>query len=649
MRWSRHNPPPGASRAAQALASLLLAVLITGLLALPAVLAPSPGLAAKAKPAAKPAPQPDPTPADEPVARFQTLLARKQTTPAALRRLEDELESAKAQKPEGPQGAKAQFFLARVQEEIARKTGARADWQKSEESFGQYLERFPKHILAAEALAKRGYLRLYSLGDPDGALEDFRAVLKRFPKHPRAALAKSLAAKAEQAKAKGQKRPPEAKADARPEPKPEAKAAPPNLAELPPPPVAHQKPRGSGPATLVEMRYKTASDYSRVVLDADAPVRFKYQLIDASGNPVASPKDGGGKGEKPRRLYIDLLNTHVGRNIAAETKVAGGMLKSLRASQKDPDTTRVVLEVTEFHDYKVFALENPFRLVVDVYGAPVRRARPAPEPAAAQDEEPDPAPAPTQAVKGGIKAPKGSRGRIAADLVEQLGLTVHTIMVDAGHGGKDPGAQGFGLMEKDVNLRMALILGKELKSRGFKVVYTRTTDDFIPLEERTARANVRKVDLFISLHCNAHHDPSMSGLETYSLNLARTPDAVRVAARENAVSDKSISDLQMILTDLMLTSKIKESLDLARGVQKSGLANLRSGKFTVVDHGNREAPFYVLMGAKMPSILVEIGYITNKTEAARLKNDYYLRTMARGIADGVVEYKKTLERHAVKR
>lgn len=653
MNSARNLPAPSAPRPFWAIVPLLLALFALVPASIPA-LAAKPAQSAKVPAKAAPAPAPapaDPTPADEPVARFQTLLARKQAAPAALRKLEGELEAARAQKPDGAQGAKAQFFLARVQEEIARKSGARADWQKSEENFGQFLERFPKHMLAPEALVKRGYLRLYALGDPDGALADFQAVQKRHAAHPRAALAKSLAAKAEQAKAKGQKRPVEPKADPRPEPKAEAKAAPPNMAELPPAPVPHQKPRGQGPATLVEMRYKTASDYSRVVLDADAPVRFKYQLIDASGNPVPSPKEGGGpsggKTEKPRRLYIDLMNTHVGRNIAAETRVSGGMLKSLRANQKDPDTTRIVLEVTEFHDYKVFALENPFRLVVDVYGVPAQRAKAAPETAAGMDDEPDPAP--EQAVKGGIKAPKGSRGRIAADLVEQLGLTVHTIMVDAGHGGKDPGAQGFGLMEKDVNLRMALILGKELKSRGFKVVYTRTTDDFIPLEERTARANVRKVDLFISLHCNAHHDPGMSGLETYSLNLARTPDAVRVAARENAVSDKSISDLQMILTDLMLTSKIKESLDLARGVQKSGLANLRAGKFTVTDHGNREAPFYVLMGAKMPSVLVEIGYITNKTEAARLKNDYYLRTMARGIADGVAEYKNTLERHAIKK
>jgi N-acetylmuramoyl-L-alanine amidase len=194
---------------------------------------------------------------------------------------------------------------------------------------------------------------------------------------------------------------------------------------------------------------------------------------------------------------------------------------------------------------------------------------------------------------------------------------------------------------------MAFVLGKILKARGFRVLYTRTTDDFLALEERTALANAKKADLFISVHCNAHTDPGMHGLETYSLNLARTPDAVRVAARENAVSDKNISDLQMILTDLMLTSKIKESVDLARGVHKQGLAAIRN-KWAVADHGNREAPFYVLMGAKMPSALVEIGYITNKTEAARLKSDAYLKILATGIADGIAEYKQQIERFAGK-
>ena len=297
-------------------------------------------------------------------------------------------------------------------------------------------------------------------------------------------------------------------------------------------------------------------------------------------------------------------------------------------------TPSLTMDFSDLRDYRVTILDSPFRIVIDAFATvEAKAATPAPD----QDDIP---PAYT--------LPKGSsRKKLAADLVEQLGLSVRSIMIDAGHGGKDPGARGYGLQEKDVTLRMAFILGKELKKRGYRVLYTRTTDDFLALEERTALANTKKADLFISVHCNANTDPSIHGLETYSLNLARTPDAVRVAARENAVTDKNISDLQMILTDLMLTSKIKESVDLARGVQRQSLASLR-GKWSVTDHGNREAPFYVLMGAKMPSVLVEMGYITNKTEAARLKSDAYLRMLATGIADGIGEYKQQIERYTRK-
>ena len=362
-----------------------------------------------------------------------------------------------------------------------------------------------------------------------------------------------------------------------------------------------------------------------MVLDLNGRVRYKYQLLE-------HPKTGAA------RVYIDLVGARLGKSVQDDVAPTGGILKRIRASQREPDTVRVVFDFTELKDYKVQALDAPFRLVLDAAGTQEAKAEPAP--AAVEELEP-PHPTPNFA------APKGSRRRLAANLVEQLGLSVHTIMIDAGHGGKDPGARGNGLLEKDVNLRMALILGKMLKEHGYRVLYTRTTDDFLALGERTDLANNKKADLFISLHCNAHTDPTMNGLETYSLNLARTPDAVRVAARENAVSDKNISDLQMILTDLMLTSKIKESVDLARGLQKQVLSAIRT-QWTVADHGNREAPFYVLMGAKMPSTLIEIGYITNKTEAARLKTDAYLKILATGICGGIGEYKQQIERYTMK-
>jgi len=589
---------------------------------------------------------------DKTIQQLLVQLGRKTATRESLKKISADLEAAHGVKLDGATDAKALYFQARAEEEIGKlssgKDGGRDSWQKSEDLFTQFLDHFPKHPLVPDALLTRGFVRLRGLDDPDGALVDFRAMLKDHPKHGRISTAKMYAAQAQKTKKNGVKRQP----DLRPESRSDSKSdmGIPSPSELPPPPVLNQKPRGQGGASLVQVRYKTGSDYTRVVLDVDMPIRFKYQLLDGHGSPVNAPA-ASSKDNKPALLYLDLLHTQVARSIPGEVKIAGGILRTLRCNQFATDTARIVLDFEEMHDYKVFALENPFRLVVDVYAAPTAKgaktsakSRPAP---VIEDmpEEPDP-PAYKGAVKGGIRAPKGNRKRMATDLVEQLGLTVRTIMIDAGHGGKDPGAHGNGLQEKDVNLRMALILGKVLKAEGFKVVYTRTTDVFLPLEERTARANVRKVDLFLSVHCNAHTDTSISGLETYSLNLARTPDAVRVAARENAVSDKSISDLQMILTDLMLNSKIKESLALARGVQQNSLDTLRKGKFTINDHGNREAPFYVLMGAKMPSALVEIGYITNPVEAGRLKNDNYLRTLARGIADGVLKYKAQIERYA---
>lgn len=541
-------------------------------------------------------------PADAPVRRFQTLLTRPNITKDALRRLEAELELARNARPDGPNGAKASFFLGRVQQEIAKRSGLKADWFKAAESFGHCAERFPKYQLAPDALLQRGTIRLERLADPEGALSDFQTLQRLYPRSPRAAKAAAL-------KRIAAKTPPGTTKKIEPTPDPAAAL-----------------PTADGPQ-LLEVRPKNSGASARVVLDLDSRAKYRYQLLEPQG----------GKGA-PSRLYVDLLGARIRPGLADDVHVPGGILKHVRVAAKEPDAIRVVMDFVDLKDYRVTVLDAPFRLVVDAFSSAEAKASTPP---------PTAAPPPSQAPPPGFAAPTGNRKKLAADLVEQLGLSVRTIVIDAGHGGKDPGARGFGLQEKDVNLRMALILGKMLKERGFRVLYTRTTDDFLALEERTALANAKKADLFISIHCNAHTDPTMHGLETYSLNLARTPDAVRVAARENAVSDKNISDLQMILTDLMLTSKIKESVDLARGVHRQGLAAIRN-KWTVADHGNREAPFYVLMGAKMPSALLEIGYITNKTEAARLKTDAYLKILARGIADGIGEYKQQIERYTGK-
>lgn len=242
------------------------------------------------------------------------------------------------------------------------------------------------------------------------------------------------------------------------------------------------------------------------------------------------------------------------------------------------------------------------------------------------------------------KAPPKSGGR--KDIAEQLGLTIDTIVIDPGHGGKDPGAMANGLREKDLTLAIAKRVGKMLQAKGFKVYFTRSTDVFIPLEERTSFANDKKADLFVSIHINASPNSAGNGLETYSLNVAKTKQAQRVAARENGVSVAQISDLQVILTDLMLGAKVRESSDLAGNVQKS-VCNTVARSCDIGDHGTHEAPFYVLVGAKMPAILVECGYITNPTEARRLGSDSYQQLLAEGIVGGISGYKQRLERLAV--
>ncbi|MDR3639827.1 MAG: N-acetylmuramoyl-L-alanine amidase [Humidesulfovibrio sp.] len=579
----------------------LLALLLSAL----CLLAPGSVLAARAS-SAKTVAKTVEDPADAPVRRFQTLLTRKNPSKDALRKLETELERAKTVRPDGPNGAKATFFLARVQQEIAKLTSRLTDWAKAADSFGACAEGFPKYQLAPDALMHRGLLRLERLGDPEGAQADFKSLRRTYPRSPLAAKAAKLERLA------AQKAPSGAKKNV-------------SVRESQPDLAAVQRDAPADKPQLLEIRPKNHSASARIVLDLDSPVKYRYRLLEQRG----------GKGSAGR-IYVDLLGAGTREGLAEDTRVSGGILQHIRVASKGPDAMRVVMEFSEVKDCRVTVLEAPFRLVIDAFSSTKAKDL-TPPPVAAQDDAP----------KKSFASPVGDRKKLAANLVEQLGLSVRTIMVDAGHGGKDPGAQGFGLQEKDITLRMAFVLGKILKQRGYRVLYTRTTDDFLSLEERTALANTNKADLFVSVHCNANTDPGIHGLETYSLNLARTPDEVRVAARENSVTDKNISDLQMILTDLMLTSKIKESVDLARGVQHKGLTALRT-RWTVADHGNREAPFYVLMGAKMPSVLVEMGYITNKTEAARLKVDAYLRILANGIADGIGEYKQQIEHYTVK-
>ena len=225
-------------------------------------------------------------------------------------------------------------------------------------------------------------------------------------------------------------------------------------------------------------------------------------------------------------------------------------------------------------------------------------------------------------------------------LTRALGLKIGRIVIDAGHGGHDTGTIGpNGLMEKDLVLDVALRLGRLLETRlGADVIYTRDDDTFIPLETRTAIANQHQADLFISIHANSSSDPEARGVETYYLNFTSNPDALEVAARENAVSEQSIFQLQDLVKKISLKEKLDESRELATDVQQSLYAGLATRHSTLRDRGVKKAPFVVLIGANMPSILAEISFVSNPTDEAKLQTPEYRQKIAESLYKGIAKY-----------
>jgi N-acetylmuramoyl-L-alanine amidase len=372
-----------------------------------------------------------------------------------------------------------------------------------------------------------------------------------------------------------------------------------------------------------DIRHWSTPNYTRVVIDLDGPVKYKHHLLKADPDL-----------RKPRRLYLDLENSHVTAQIETPVPIKDGLLQRARAGQYTKDTVRVVLDAESIEDYKVFHLYDPFRIVLDVQRAEKMAA--GDEPKLAPEKRP---------VRKGVRRAEAPEDSMS--LARQLGLNVKRIVIDPGHGGKDPGCNSSGgVKEKNIVLGIARILKKMIeKEIGCEVFLTRNGDVFLPLERRTAIANMQKADLFISLHVNAHRNRKISGLETYFLNMATDERSVMVAARENATSEKNISDLQTILNDLMLNTKITESSRLAHDVQEGMVSRVRKKYTRARDLGVKQAPFYVLIGAQMPAVLVETGFLTNRTERKRLLSKQYQENVAEGICSGIKTYIKSIDQN----
>jgi N-acetylmuramoyl-L-alanine amidase len=287
----------------------------------------------------------------------------------------------------------------------------------------------------------------------------------------------------------------------------------------------------------------------------------------------------------------------------------------------------------------VYLLYHPYRIVIDLEGG-----TPAPRPPAATSRPPAPA---VSAVTPAGLPPALPAATSTGDysLARQLVLGVSRIVIDAGHGGHDPGAQANGLVESALTLDIALRAEALLKKQpGMEVVLTRRTDTFIPLEERTAIANREgPADLFLSIHANASRRIAAKGVETYFLNFATNADAEAVAARENAGSRTSMGKLSELVQQIALHDKMKESRELAQIVQTNMVRAIRTQNKAVVDLGVKQAPFVVLIGAQMPSVLAEISFLTNKAEAALLKSDAYRQRIAQALVDSILKYQLSLK------
>lgn len=347
-----------------------------------------------------------------------------------------------------------------------------------------------------------------------------------------------------------------------------------------------------------DIRQWSHEGYTRVVIDLTDAVEFFQKRLS-----------------EPDRLYFDLKNSKIAKDITTNLPVGDGILKTVRAGQFDKETVRVVLDLQEIRDFYAFVLEDPAKLVIDVYGK----------------KKPSKAP---QAITPNIKPFK----------------SVVTLVIDPGHGGHDPGAVGpKGLYEKDVVLDIALKLKKILsKNPDYKIYLTRDRDIFIPLDERTAFANGKGADLFVSIHANASLRRAARGIETYLLNWTDNEEAIKVAARENNISLKSMkkymdrykkeSYVPRMLNDLDRDRKRDKSVKLAGYVQKTIVSTLDHKYSNIKDLGVKNALFYVLMGAEMPSILAEVSFISNPVEEQLLRKEAYREYIAEALAQGIESY-----------
>jgi len=645
---------------------------------------------------------------------------------------------------EAPTSTKADpsvFAVAQLLEEMGRRFEDEELLHSAIQQYEFLRRQYPGSTSRFAALFHIGEIYQEDLHDRTHAEETFQEFLHRYPRNQFAAEArKELAQLASQPELRSAPHRQEASAttagdDSETHADEDRSRAPDNQDAVRPPDGGRTK-----FVRVTGIRSWATAEGTRVAIELDGRVRYDSQQI-----------------ENPHRVFFDLFDTRLDPEVFdRKLDVSQGLVKRIRVSQFKPHQARIVLEVNGDLDFESRLVSSPPRLVIELRNklaptiwvakdgssvAPAKETQSSPvsSPRAVADDSrngaaktsekdqagglstaakalgaglrpcPDPhsslcsasahAPAPTSVVvtSNGVKktiveadeddsprsttatadasepqAPvrpltspspaskdkvSGSKPKNASrdsldareaqpmasgdrSLTRVLGLKIGKIVIDPGHGGHDTGTIGpHGLEEKDLVLEVSLRLGKLLESRlGAQVIYTRDDDSFVPLETRTAIANREGADLFISVHANSSRDSQARGVETYYLNFTSSPEALEVAARENAVSEESIHELQDLVKKIALKEKIEESREFAVDVDQSLHGGLKTKSPGLPDRGVKKAPFIVLIGANMPSILAEISFLSNPAEERRLKTAEYRQRIAEALYRGIAKY-----------
>jgi N-acetylmuramoyl-L-alanine amidase len=565
---------------------------------------------------------------------------------------------------------------AELYEEMGRAFDAKY-FQSAIETYNFLLKQYPGSRYRGEALFSIGKLQKDELSEPEAAEVTLKDYLKRFPKSDKSdearASLKEIADSREKAKQK------QAAIVM-------ATAASPALPELKGKIVA-QRESDNGTPRVLDIKTWNADDATRIVVTLEDTVSFTSARITS-----------------PDRIYFDIHKAKLTPPLSKKTlDVKAGLLKSVRIGQNKDGVVRLVLDVDGARDANAYLLANPYRLVIEVKSNSTTTAKQIPEtaPAASAPANPLPTNAAAETISANTETEKpdaklaavteASNVSAAADsktasiganstkaatkppaktpvapsktaalvspteskptrdgnrsLTRARGLKINRIVIDAGHGGHDTGTIGpHGLMEKDLCLDVALKLGKEIEEKlpGADVIYTRKDDTFIPLEQRTAIANEAKADLFISVHANSSHDQAARGIETYYLNFATSEESMEVASRENALSQESLHDLQDIIKKIARNEKVEESKELANDIQDSLTHRLQLVNQNERNRGVKKAPFVVLIGANMPSVLSEISFISNPNDEKLLRKTDQRQRVADGLYRGIASYLESL-------